>query len=89
MNKTSQAPERPATLQEGSLYFLRRNRGNRSAPSWEAVRFVCYTPCPAVVIITNRAGGRISIAREELFMAKFSSPNPHAPPAVRFLPSLF
>ncbi len=67
MRKINPAPARPTTLEEGSFYYLRRRTKNYGAQSWKEVRFVSYTPCPAVVIVDTGAGERIPIAREELF----------------------
>ena len=68
MRKLKHVPVRPVTLEEGSWYFLRRKSANQRPQSWKPVRFISYTPCPAVVIVATQPGKRISIAREELFM---------------------
>ncbi len=89
MKKKKQHPIRPATLVEGSRYLLRRKSESRRGVSWEPVCFVSYTPCPAVVIVATRSGEKIRIAREELFLAKPSSPSLRVQPAAHSRPSPF
>ena len=88
MKRRKQNLIRPATLVEGSRYLLRSMSGSRGV-SWEPVGFVSYTPCPAVVIVATGAGEKIRISREELFLAKPSSPSLRAQPAAHSRPSPF
>ena len=48
------------------------NRGNSRqcggyTQVWTPVRFASYTPCPAIVIITDERGEKQRCAREDLF----------------------
>ncbi len=54
-------------LEEGSHYLLRSKPAACHPETWERVRFVGYTPCPAVVIVAVEPGKRMPIARELLF----------------------
>ncbi len=86
MSNKQPDPIRPLELEEGSQYLLRRKPATCDPESWERVRFVGYTPCPAVVIVMVEPGKRMPIARDELFM--LSCPSLLALPAGRFPPSL-
>ncbi len=70
MSNQQPDPIRPLELEEGSQYLLRCKPAACNHESWERVRFVGYTPCPAVVIVMIEAGKRMPIAREELFSEK-------------------
>ncbi len=89
MKKSEREPFRPATLVEGSRYLLRLKLDGCSEVTWEMVGFVSYTPCPAVVVVATASGENMRIPREELFLAKPSSPNLHAQPAAHFHRPLF
>lgn len=62
-------PLRPPELEEGNQYFLRTRPEACRPESWETVRFIGYTPCPAVVIVATEPGKRMPIARDGLFPA--------------------
>lgn len=70
MSNQQPDPIRPLELEEGSQYLLRSKPAACDPASWERVRFVGYTPCPAVVIVMIETGKRIPIARDELFSEK-------------------
>jgi len=89
MKKSKQELDRPATLVEGSRYLLRLKAESCGEISWETVGFVSYTPCPAVVIVAMESGEKIRVDREELFLAKPSSPSLHAQPAAHSYLPLF
>ncbi len=70
MSNTQPDPIRPLELEEGSQYLLRSTALPQQLPhpeTWERVRFVGYTACPAVVIVAVEPGRRMPIAREQLF----------------------
>ncbi len=89
MSRTKPDPIRPQELVEGGQYLLRSTATPQQAchpETWESVRFVGYTSCPAVVIVAVGRDKRMPIARDQLFM--LSCPNLLAPPAARSRPSL-
>ncbi len=85
MSNNQPDPIRPPELEEGSHYLLRCKPAACDPETWERVRFVGYTPCPAVVIVMIEPGKRMPIARDELFM--LSCPSLLALPAGRSHPS--
>jgi len=58
---------RPATLVENSMYFLRDRPEARRQADWLPVKFVCYTPCPGVVIVRDLREKTLHVLRDELF----------------------
>ncbi len=70
MSDSQPDPIRPLELEEGSQYLLRSKPAACHPETWERVRFVGYTPCPAVVIVALGPGKRMPIAREALFFEK-------------------
>ena len=74
-------PFRPPELEEGNQYFLRTRPEACRPETWEAVRFIGYTPCPAVVIVATEPGIRMPIARDDLFPAGRRLPVPPEPGA--------
>ncbi len=69
MSQTQPEPLRPPVLEEGNQYLLRRKPEACQPETWETVRFIGFTPCPAVVIIAIGPGRRMPIARDDLFLA--------------------
>ncbi len=67
-------PFRPPELEEGNQYFLRIRQETCRPETWEAVRFIGFTPCPAVVIVATQPGRRMPIARDDLFAAERQMP---------------
>jgi hypothetical protein len=47
---------RPAALQAGAPYYLRRRLSPAAPPHFLPVHFVAYTVCPAVVIVADSPG---------------------------------
>ncbi len=86
MSKTQPDPIRPRELVEGGQYLLHNKPAACHPETWESVRFVGYTPCPAVLIVAVGPDIRMPIDRDELFM--LSCPSLLAPPAGRSRPSL-
>ena len=89
MKNRNQDPVRAETLEEGGRYLLRLKSECGRGVSWELVGFVCYTACPAVVVVAIGSGEKIHVAREELFLAKPSFPSLHAQLAAHSRPPLF
>jgi hypothetical protein len=63
----NQNQTRPATLVENSMYFLRDRPEACRQAGWQQVKFVCYTPCPAVVIVRDLREKTLHVLRDELF----------------------
>jgi hypothetical protein len=59
---------RPHTLEEGKQYLLVENQDGNNDIFLTTVKFVSYTACPAIVIITDGAGRRIRCLRDDLFL---------------------
>jgi hypothetical protein len=53
------------TIGESYLYWERNIDGNQQTPT--IVRFVDYTPCPAIVIIKNHDRRKQRCLRDDLF----------------------
>ena len=67
LNNPSASLERPATLIEGGAYILLESRETGSQPSMDLVKFLAYTPCPAVVMIIESSGRKMYCPRDRLF----------------------
>jgi hypothetical protein len=63
---------RPQTLDTGEIYLYRERNYHGLRQTTTEVRFVNYTPCPAVVIIKHRNGSKQRCLREDLFEFKYA-----------------
>ncbi len=67
--KPNQNQKRPATLVENNMYLLHDNSSPDCRPTtWQPVEFVCYTPCPAVVIVRDLREKTQRVLRDNLFL---------------------
>lgn len=57
----------PDTLIEGEHYFCAERDGADNRQAIGDVRFVAYTACPAIVVVSNGSGKSVRILREYLF----------------------
>jgi hypothetical protein len=60
---------RPQTLQEGNHYLLVQPSPVEGAPASQAVLFVGYCPCPALVLVETETGEKMRCEREKLFLS--------------------
>ena len=64
---------RPDSFDNGKKYLFRERNYDGERRSIETVKFVDYTPCPAIVIIRIENGNRQRCLREDLFESKIVS----------------
>jgi hypothetical protein len=68
---------RPIELVEGQGYLLRIRQSNGHKPILRTVKFIGYTPCPGVVIVSECDGWIQRVSRVDLYAPapeeKFSS----------------
>jgi hypothetical protein len=57
----------PLALEIGREYLLRVRNRNWSEPDYFPVKFVGYTSCPGVVIVSNGFGGFQRVSRMDIF----------------------
>lgn len=65
--------ERPVTLQENQMYFLKISGENGNIPIFRQVKFMSYIACPAVVIVQDPRYGSFPCNREDLFCVVIES----------------
>ena len=58
---------RPQSLDIGKIYLYRERNYEGERQTTTAVKFVNYSPCPAIVIIKLRNGSKQRCLREDLF----------------------
>jgi hypothetical protein len=74
---------RPVTLEEGKQYWLRCPAKNQGKFNLMPVRFISYTACPAIVVITDNAGRTLRSSRDDILTqilaeSPFATDLPHA-----------
>ena len=67
LNNPSTSLARPETLIEGATYLILEDRGTGRQISIDIVRFLAYTPCPAVVMVIESNGRKMYCPRDRLF----------------------
>jgi hypothetical protein len=58
---------RPQSLDSGEIYLFRERNYHGMRQTITTVKFVNYTPCPAIVIIKYMNGSKQRCLREDLF----------------------
>ena len=54
---------RPQTFENGNEYIWK----DKSQNIYHSVKFVCYYPCPAFVVVATQDGKRLRLPRDEIF----------------------
>lgn len=67
INNPSADLTRPETLIEGATYLILENAGTGNPLSIDIVKFLAYTPCPAVVMVIESNGRKMFCPRDRLF----------------------
>jgi hypothetical protein len=57
----------PNTFEKGHRYLLRIRQNNGRKPIFRPVKFMGYTPCPAVVIVSESEGWIQRVDRVDLY----------------------
>ncbi len=65
--KPTIALHRPNALAIGQGYLLRIRQNNGRKPIYRPVKFVGYTPCPAIVIVSETDGWIQRVSRVDLY----------------------
>ena len=63
----------PNTLVEGKHYVYMDRYDVEASPLLLDVKFVAYTPCPAIVVVLNGSGQKVRILRDDLYTKSYSS----------------